>query len=196
MSVANDSITTTSLTRTVDGLELPLPGTYALDPAHTDVGFSVRHLMVSRVKGRFAEVSGTVEIGEDPTASAVDVTIRAASIDSRDEQRDAHLRSPDFLDTDRHPVLRFRSNRVERAGDRWLVDGELTIRDVTRPVQLEATFEGAARSPWGGLALGFSITATIDREDFGLTWNQALETGGVLVGKSITIQIDAELNPA
>jgi polyisoprenoid-binding protein YceI len=126
----------------------------------------------------------------------VDVTIPAASIDTRSEPRDEHLRSPDFLDAERFPELRYRSSRVDRAGARWLVDGELTIRDVTRPVQLEVTFEGAARSPWGTLALGFSAKGTIDREDFGLTWNQALETGGVLVGRTIAIQIEAELNPA
>jgi polyisoprenoid-binding protein YceI len=195
MTQTAPSTTATAATRTVAGKQIPVPGVYALDQAHTDVGFAVRHLMVSKVRGRFGDLEGTVEIAEDPTQSTLDVTIHAASVDTRNEQRDAHLRSPDFFDTEQFPVLRYRSTRIEAAGDVWVVDGELTIRDVSRPVQLEVTFEGSALNPWGTPALGFSATASIDREEFDLTWNQSLETGGVLVGKTIAVQIEAELNP-
>lgn len=181
------------LTRSIDGVELPAPGTYALDAPHTHVGLSVRHMMVAKVKGRFAEVSGTVTIAEDPLQSSVEVEIQAASIDTRDENRDAHLRSGDFFDVEAHPVMTYRSTKVAPAGPgRWSVDGELSIKDVTRPVVLEVTFEGAAGSPDGGSIIGFEASAELDREDFGLTWNQTVETGGVLVGKTVKISIDAE----
>jgi polyisoprenoid-binding protein YceI len=180
-------------TRTVDGVELPIPGTYALDPAHSHVGFSVRHVMVSRTKGRFADFSGTVTIGEDPLDSSVEVEIQAASIDTRDETRDGHLRSPDFFDAEQFPTLTYRSTRVTPAGPgTWTVDGELTLHGVTQPVPLTVTFEGGAKDPWGGSRIGFTAKAEIDREAYGLTWNQALETGGVLVGKQVRIDIEAE----
>jgi polyisoprenoid-binding protein YceI len=187
----------TTLIRTVDGRDVPPAGTYVLDPAHSEVAFTARHLMVAKVRGRFAEVTGSVTIAEDPTESSVEVTIAAASIDSRDDERDADLRSPNFLDVEAHPELTYRSTAVTPTGDRtWAVAGELTIRGVTRPVGLEVTFEGAARDPWGGTAYGFSASGELDREEFGLTWNQALETGGVLVGKVIRLHIEAELTPA
>jgi polyisoprenoid-binding protein YceI len=189
--------TTTAVTRTVDGAELPLSGTYGLDVSHTEVGFAAKHLMVSKVRGRFTDFSGTVVIGDDPADSSVDVEIAAASITSRDDKRDEHLRSPDFLDVEQFPTVTYRSSAVRPASrGHWLVDGELTIHGVTRPVQLDVEFEGASRSPWNTVAVGFSAEAKIDREDFGLTWNQALETGGVLVGKQVTIHIEAELSPA
>ena len=185
--------TTPTITRTVAGAEVPAPGAYELDPAHSHVGFSVRHMMVSKTKGRFAEVRGTVQIAEDPLASFVEVEIPVASIDTRDETRDGHLRSADFFDADNHPVLRYRSTSVTAlGGDRWVVDGELTVRGVTRAVPLEVTFEGGAKDPWGGSRIGFTARADLDREAFGLTWNQALETGGVLVGKQVRIDIEAE----
>lgn len=185
--------TATAPTRTVDGTEVPLASTYALDPSHSEVGFSVRHVMVSKTRGRFAEVEGSVVIGEDPLDSSVEVTIQAASIDTRDETRDGHLRSPDFLDVEAFPTLEYRSRAVRPSGaGRWTVEGDLTVKGVTRPVPLEVTFEGGAADPWGGQRIGFHATAEIDREDFGLTWNQVLETGGVLVGKAVKIEIDAE----
>jgi polyisoprenoid-binding protein YceI len=189
--------TTTNATaapvRTVDGTELPAAGTYALDAAHSHVGFSVRHVMVSRTRGRFAEVEGTVVIAEDPLASSVEVTIPAASIDTRDAGRDEHLRSADFLDVEQHPALTYRSRSVAPAGKgRWTVEGDLTVRGVTRAVPLEVTFEGGAQDPWGGQRIGFTASAELDREACGLTWNQALETGGVLVGKTVKIEIEAE----
>ena len=181
------------LTRTVDGAEVPAAGTYVLDGAHSHVGFSVRHLMVSKTKGRFADVAATVVIGEDPLESSVEVEIQVASVDTSDEARDGHLRSPDFLDADAFPVLSYRSTRVTPAGrGTWTVEGDLTVRGVTQPVPLEVTFEGGAHDPWGGSRIGFTARAELDREAFGLTWNQALETGGVLVGKQVRIEIEAE----
>jgi polyisoprenoid-binding protein YceI len=183
----------TAPTRSVDGVEVPAAGTYQLDVAHSSVAFSVRHLMVSKTKGRFADFAGTVTIGEDPLDSSVEVEIKTASIDTRDETRDGHLRSPDFFDADVHPVLTYRSTKVTPAGKgTWTVEGDLTVRDVTRPVPLTVTFEGAAIDPWGNATIGFEAHAELDREAFGLTWNQALETGGVLVGKTVKIDIDAE----
>jgi polyisoprenoid-binding protein YceI len=179
-------------TRIVDGTEVPTAGDYEIDPAHSHVGFSVRHMMVSKTKGRFADVTGTIHIADEPLESSVQVAIPVASIDTRDETRDGHLRSADFFDADAHPLLGYRSTKVTPAGDRWVVDGELTVRGVTRPVQLEVTFEGGARDPWGGDRVGFTARGELDREAFGLTWNQALETGGVLVGKQVRIEIEAE----
>jgi polyisoprenoid-binding protein YceI len=187
------TIETTPITRIVDGTELPAPGLYALDASHSHVGFSVRHLMVSKTKGRFAAVSGAIHIADDPLESFVEVEIPVASIDTRDEARDGHLRSADFFDADNHPTLRYRSTRVTPvSAGRWSVDGELTVRGVTRAVPLDVTFEGGAKDPWGGSRIGFTARAELDREDFGLTWNQALETGGVLVGKQVRIDIEAE----
>jgi polyisoprenoid-binding protein YceI len=184
--------TTSPLTRTVDGTEVPAAGTYALDVSHSSVGFSVRHLMVSKTKGRFADFAGTVTIAEDPLDSSVEVEIQAASVDTRDETRDGHLRSPDFFDAERFPTISYRSTKVTPAGKGWTVEGDLTVGDVTRSVPLEVSFEGAAKDPWGGNRIGFTARTELDREAFGLTWNQALETGGVLVGKQVKIDIEAE----
>jgi polyisoprenoid-binding protein YceI len=168
--------------------------TWTIDPAHTEVGFSVKHLMISTVRGRFADVRGTIRLdGDDLTQASVEAEIATASIDTRQEQRDAHLRSPDFFEVEKYPTIAFRSTSVERIkNDRYRITGDLTIRDVTREVVLEGTDEGRGRDPWGGDRLGFSATTTIDRRDFGLTWNQALETGGVLVSNEIKIAIDLE----
>jgi polyisoprenoid-binding protein YceI len=187
------SLTTRSPVRTVDGVEIPAAGTWAIDPSHTHAGFTVRHLMVSKVRGRFAGVSGTVTIAEEPLDSHVEVEIDLASIDTRDNQRDAHLRSPDFFDVENYPTMSYRSTAVRPAGKgRWLVEGELSLHGVTRSVPLEVSFEGAGADPWGGVRAGFSARAEIDREDFGLTWNQVLETGGIAVGKKVAIDIEVE----
>lgn len=187
------TIETTPLTRTVDGTELPAPGTYALDASHTHVGFSVRHLMVSKTKGRFADFAGTITIAEDPLESSVEVEIQVPSVDTRDETRDGHLKSADFLDADAFPTITYRSTKVNPAGKgTWKVEGDLTVRGVTLPVPLEVTFEGGAKDPWGGARIGFTARTELDRDDFGLTWNQTLETGGVLVGKQVKIDIEAE----
>jgi polyisoprenoid-binding protein YceI len=180
------------VTRIVDDVEIPAAGRYELDPSHSHVGFSVRHLMVSKTKGRFADVLATIVIAEDPLRSSVEVEIPVASVDTRDETRDGHLRSADFFDAENHPTVRFRSTKVTPVGKGWTVDGELTVRGVTLPVPLEVVCEGGARDPWGSSRIGFTAHAEVDREAFGLTWNQALETGGVLVGKQVKIDIEAE----
>ncbi|MDA8399456.1 MAG: YceI family protein [Actinomycetota bacterium] len=185
--------TPAELTRTIDGVTIPSPGTFKLDPSHIEIGFAVRHMMVAKVHGRFAKADGTVVIAEDPTNSTVEVTIETASIDTREENRDAHLRSPDFLDVERFPTMTFRSTEVRRAGQgRWNVVGDLTIRDVTKPVALDTTFEGVVQDPYGNQRIGVSAVAEIDREEFGLTWNAALEAGGMVVGRQVKIEIEAE----
>jgi polyisoprenoid-binding protein YceI len=167
---------------------------WQIDPTHTHVEFAVRHLMIATVKGRFADVSGTLELDEqDPSRSSVSVSIGAASLDTRVDQRDAHLRSADFFDVERFPTIRFVSTRVERTPDGAIaLAGDLTIRDVTRPVTLAVTDEGRGTDPWGGERAGFSATTRIDRRDFGLTYNAALETGGVLVGDEVKISLEIE----
>lgn len=179
--------------RLVEGEEVPAAGSYALDPSHSQVGFAVRHVMVSKTRGRFSDFAGTIEIGENPLESSVAVTIQTGSVDTRDEQRDGHLRSGDFFDTEAWPTMTYQSRSVRQVGEgRYIVDGDLTIKGVTKPVPLELNFEGGAADPWGGVRIGFSAKAELDREAFGLTWNQALETGGVLVGKKVSIEIEAE----
>jgi|SRR5688500_8985014 len=179
-------------TRTVDGVQLPAAGRWDIDRSHSSVEFSVRHLMVSKVRGRFGELSGTVAIGDVPEESSVAVVIEAAGIDTRDSGRDEHLRSADFLDVAGHPTLEFRSRAVRGRGERWEVEGDLTIRGVTRPVTLDVVLDGVALSPWGKQVAGFTASTEIDREDFGLTWNQALETGGVLVGRKVAVNLSVE----
>jgi polyisoprenoid-binding protein YceI len=178
------------------------PGTLArgsswqIDPAHSHVEFAVRHLMISTVKGAFGDVRGTVWVDEnDGRAALVDITIQVASIDTRQEQRDAHLRSPDFFDAERFPAITFRSRSVEgnHHDSKFRLAGDLTIRDVTREMVLDVVSEGRLTDPWGAERAGFSAHGRIDRTDFGLTWNQALEAGGVVVGNEVKISIEVEL---
>ena len=168
--------------------------TWKIDPSHSGIGFSVRHMVVSKTRGRFVKWSG--EIRFDPqnlAASSVEVTIDPGSIDTADAQRDAHLRSADFFDVDKYPVATFRSTKVEdHGGDRYRITGDLTLHGVTRPVVLEGTFEGSGKDPWGGERAGFLATTSIDRRDFGLTWNKALETGGLLVGEKVDLTLEVE----
>lgn len=171
--------------------------TWKLDASHSLVEFSARHMMITTVKGRFTELSGTVQFDEtDPSDAGVTVEITAASLTTGVAQRDDHLRSGDFLDVENFPVIRFRSRRVEGLstvpGSTFRVIGDLTIRDVTREVVLEAAFEGTGMDPWGGERASFSASAALDRRDFGLTWNQALETGGVLVGNEIRLSFEVQ----
>jgi polyisoprenoid-binding protein YceI len=180
-------------TREFNGVTIPTPGKFDLDPAHTRVGFVAKHLMVSKVRGGFTKANGSIVIAEDPLQSHVEVDIDASSIDTGVADRDGHLKSPDFLHVEQWPVLIFKSTRVVGfSGGEFKLVGDLTIRDVTREVELDVEFEGHAKSPWGQEVIGFSATTEIDREEFGITWNQALETGGVLVGKKIKIEIGAE----
>jgi polyisoprenoid-binding protein YceI len=169
--------------------------TWQIDPAHTRLSFTGRHMMIAKVNGSFNEFSGNVEFDEsNPTNSSVDITIDAASVSTGQQRRDDHLRSPDFFDVERYPVLVFKSKRVEQNDDHnGRLIGDLTIRDVTREVALDVEYAGQAKSPWGTVSAGFSAQATINRKDWGLNWNQALETGGFLVGDKIRLNIEAEL---
>jgi polyisoprenoid-binding protein YceI len=167
--------------------------TFAIDKAHSEVTFQVRHL-VTRVRGRFSDFEGTIEYdAPDPTRSSVDVSIQAASIDTAESQRDAHLRSADFFAADEFKTLTFKSSRITRTGtDTFDVNGTLTIRGVSRPVTLKATFLGAAKDPWGNEKLGFEAELALNRKDYGLTWNAALETGGFLVGDEVKVALSIQ----
>lgn len=168
------------------------PGIYSIDAAHTTVEFAVRHMMISTVKGNFADVKGTVVVPESGEPK-VEASIAAASIDTRNEQRDGHLRSADFFDVEKYPELRFTSTNVRRSGDGYLLTGDLTIKGVTRPITLTVKEEGAGVDPWGNQKIALSATGKFNRGDFGLTWNAALETGGVLVSDEVRIEIDVQL---
>jgi polyisoprenoid-binding protein YceI len=169
--------------------------TWEIDPAHSHAQFKVRHLMISNVKGEFTKLSGTVKIDSaDLTQSSVEVTVDAASISTRDPQRDGHLKSPDFFHVEHHPAISFKSTKITRTDGGLELTGNLTIRGVTKPVTFEV--DGPTpetKDPWGNVRRGVEATTTIDRKDFGLTWNAALETGGVMVGDKVTITVDAEL---
>lgn len=171
--------------------------TWSIDPAHSHVEFGVKHLMIATVKGRFAVVRGTVRTDDADPAKAqveVEVEIDADSIDTREPQRDAHLKSADFFDVEKFPKLTFVSTRIHDVdGDDFTLTGDLTMHGVTRPVTLSVTREGRGKDPWGGERAGFSATGKIKRSEFGLTWNQALETGGFVVGDDIKISVDVEL---
>jgi polyisoprenoid-binding protein YceI len=188
-----DTQATNQPSRTYNGIEIPVAGTYTLDANHKRVGFVARHLMVSKVRGEFKEASATIVVAEDPLQSSVTASIQADSFHSNQEQRDGHVKSPDFLHTEKWPTLEYRSTGVKSFEDNELVvTGELTIRDVTRPVDLKVELDGVGRSPYGQDVFGFSATAEIDREDFGITYNMALEAGGVMIGKTVKIEIEGE----
>jgi polyisoprenoid-binding protein YceI len=170
---------------------------WTIDADHTLVEFSTKHMMITTVKGRFAEIEGTITIDElEPSRSAAEVMLQASSISTSNEMRDQHLRSADFFDVENFPTLSFRSRRVvgaaREAGDRITLVGDLTIRGITREITLEATFEGIGRDPWGSERISFSAATNLDRRDFGLTWNAALETGGVLVANDIRVSIEVQ----
>ena len=169
--------------------------TWTIDPVHSSVEFSVRHLMITTVKGRFTDVQGTVVVDEaDPAAAAADITVQVASIDTREPQRDAHLKSADFFDVEQFPTLTFRSRAVRAPKkDGFTLIGDLTIHGVTREVSLDVTNEGRAKDPWGGERAGYTATTKIKRSDFGLTWNQLLETGGLAVSDDVKISLDVQL---
>jgi len=168
-------------------------GTWKLDPNHTVVGAMARHLMVTKVRGRFKVFDGAIHVGDSIEDSWAELEIDAASIDTGVEDRDNHLRSADFLDVANHPKITYRSTKVERTGDQELqVTGDLTIRGVSQPVVLDVTFDGLTPDPWGGTRAAFSATGEIEREEWDMTWNVALETGGLLVSKKILLEIEAQ----
>jgi polyisoprenoid-binding protein YceI len=167
--------------------------TWKIDPAHSNVEFAVKHLMISTVKGRFADVDGEIVIANgDPSRSSATATIKAASIDTRTGQRDDHLRSADFLDAGTFPEITFKSKRIVGDASEFKVVGDLTIRGTTKEVTLDVANEGSAKDPWGGERVGFSGKTKFDRRDFGLTWNQAIESGGVVVGHEVKVSLEIQ----
>lgn len=166
--------------------------TWTIDPAHTDVGFEVRHMMFAKVRGRFTELEGTLQIAPSGETSTASIAIKAASIDTGQAERDKHLRSPDFFDVERFPELTFEGAGIRAPDGRLALAGDLTIRDTTRRVELAVEESGRGVDPWGNERIGFTATVTIDRGDYGLTWNQALETGGILVGNEVKIVIELQ----
>lgn len=167
--------------------------TWNIDQSHSGINFSIRHMVVSKVRGRFTKYSGTLELGEELTDSKVEVSIDAASIDTGTAQRDDHLRSADFFDVQKFPELKFRSKRIEKLDeDRYRLLGELTIRDTTREVSLDVEYGGQAKDPWGNQRVGFLAKGSLDRKDFGLGWNQVLEAGGFLVGDRVELELEVQ----
>ena len=188
-----DQITTpqASELRVVDGVTLPAAGTYVLDPGHTRIGFVARHLMVTKVRGAFREFEGSITIGDEATASTAQATIQTASIDTGTPDRDTHLVSGDFLETEKFPTISFANAKVlSQKGTDFKVSGDLTIKRVTREVTLDVELDGIAKDPWGNEKLAVTARTEIDREDFGMTWNVALETGGVLVSDKVTLEFE------
>ncbi len=175
--------------------EIPgyISGTWAIDPVHSEVSFTVRHLMVSKVRGRFTRFAGTFVTGEDPLESSVEASVELASIDTDNADRDAHIRSADFFDVERYPTLTYRSTGIRRDGDGFIVDGELSLHGVTRSVPLALEVNGfQASTPFGDTRAGFSATAEINRNDFGIEFNAPLEGGGVVLGNKVQIALEVE----
>ncbi|MBF6555377.1 MAG: YceI family protein [Acidimicrobiales bacterium] len=179
--------------RNVSGVEYPAVGTYAIDASHTELGFAVRHMAVSKVRGRFSTFEGTIEIAEQPADSKASLTIEAGTVDTRDETRDAHLRTNDFFDVANHPTWTFVSTSIKPEGlTEFKVEGDLTIRGVTRQVTLDATLEGVVTDPYGNHRIGFSASTSINRDDFGVSFGAVMEAGGLVVAKKVDIQIELE----
>ena len=187
--------TTHKLTRIVDGATVPSAGRWDIDPAHTSAEFVGRHLMVTKVRGRFADLSGSINVAENPADSSVEVVIDTASASTGAADRDGHLKSGDFFDVENYPEIRFVSTGVRPNGSSWKLEGDLTIKDITKPVVLDFEFVGLVDDPWGNAKAAFSATTDIMREDWGLNWNVALESGGLLVSKKITIEVEVQASP-
>ncbi|SES33143.1 YceI family protein [Actinokineospora terrae] len=183
----------TAAGRVLGGVELPVAGTWKVDPGHAEVGFVGRHFMLTKVRGRFTGVEGVVTVAERPEDSSVEVTIDMASVTSGDQTRDDHLRSDDFFDVTEHPTATFRSTSVSWIGAGGVLEGELTIKGLARPVTLKVEHLGLVRDPWGNDRAVFSAKGRINREDWGLSWNMVLEAGGILVSKEIDLELEVEL---
>ncbi len=173
----------------------PAVGVWDIDPAHSHLSIIARHLMVTKVRGTFDDISGTIEVAEDPTESSARVEAKAASVTTGVADRDGHLRSPDFLDAETYPLITFESTALTPEGDDWKLRGDLTIRGVTKPVEFNLTYEGSGQDPYGNTKAAFVATGEIEREQFGLTWNVALEGGGVLVSKNFKIEFEVQATP-
>lgn len=170
----------------------PVAGIYQLDPAHSDLVITARHLMVTKVRGTFADISGTIEVADNPRDSMVEVVAQAATVTTGTQDRDNHLRSPDFLDVENYPTITFKSTDIVPDGDKWKLTGDLTIRGVTKPVTFDLVYAGTATDPYGNRKAAFTATGEIERGDWGLTWNTPLEGGGVLVSKKFGIEFDVQ----
>lgn len=168
------------------------PGTWNVDPSHSGLNFSVKHLMVSKVRGRFGSFNGSLEIAADPLQSTVTASADVDSISTGDQGRDDHLKSADFFDAANFPTIEFKSTKIEADGDDFVLFADLTIRGITKNVKFELEFEGIGKDPWGNIKAGFTADAEINRKDWGLEWNAALETGGVLVGEKVKLQLDIQ----
>ena len=191
----SEAVSATPGTRVVDGRVVPEAGTWEIDPSHQSFEFIARHLM-AKVRGRFPGASGVATVAERPEDSTLEIEIDANTIDTQDDTRDAHMRSNDFFGVEDHPTISFRSTGIRpgQGESEWKVDGELSIKGTTRPVTVDLEFLGGAIDPWGNQRIGFSgVVATVNREDWGLTWNAALETGGFLLSKDVRLEIEAEL---
>lgn len=173
-------------------LDALTPGTWTVDPSHSNITFIARHLVVAKVRGRFTDFAGTVTVADDRLASQVEATVQAASVSTDDDARDAHLRSGDFFDVENHPTWTLVSTGIESAGSDYVLNADLTIKGVTKSVAFDLEFEGVATDPWGNTKAGFSASAEINRKDWGLEWNVALEAGGVLVGEKVKIVLEIE----
>jgi polyisoprenoid-binding protein YceI len=196
MNTGESDMTNASVHPAPTGLDLLTPGTWVVDPAHSSIGFTARHLMVTKVRGRFSDFAGTITVGADPLASSVEAVAQVASITTGDASRDGHLLSADFFDAEHHPELTLRSTGISRRGADYVLHGELTIKGVTRPVDFDLEFDGVATDPWGNTKAGFTAEAVVNRKDWGLEWNVALEAGGVLVSDKVTVQLDIQAAPA
>jgi polyisoprenoid-binding protein YceI len=179
----------TELSSKLSGL---VAGVYNVDASHSTVGFSARHLMVSKVRGRFTDFTGAITIAENPLESSVEAVVQVGSITTNDDQRDGHLKSGDFLDIETFPTLTFTSTSIRPEGGDFVLVGDLTIKGVTKTVEFELEYEGAEKDPWGGSRIGFSAETEINRKDFGMEFNVVLESGGLLVGEKVKITLDVE----
>jgi len=191
-NAATQAEAATDPVRVVGGVEVPAAGRWSIDPGHAEVGFVGRHLVFTKVRGRFRDVKGEIVIGDDPLDSTVEVTIGMASVDSGDETRDGHLRSADLFDAEQFPEATYRGRVASWSGSRAKVRGDLTLKGVSRPVELDVEYLGFVTDPWGGERAIYSAAATINREDWGVSWNMVLETGGLLVSREIRLEIELE----
>ena len=178
-------------------LKIDIPaGTWTLDKAHSSLSFVARHMMVTKVRGTFLSFDGTVDVAENPTETRVKLEIETGSVKTGAADRDAHLISPDFFDVVAYPTMKFVSTNIDEKDGRWRLTGDLTIKDITRPVTLDVSFEGAETNPWGKSIAAFTASAEVDREAWGLTWNVPLDSGGLLVGRKVKLEIEAQLHRA
>ena len=182
-------MSTTETTTTIPGY---VAGTWTIDPVHSEVGFSVRHMMVSKVRGKFTSFEGEIVSGDNPLESSVTATVDLASIDTGNADRDAHIRSADFFETDIHTTMTYRSTGIRVDGDEYVLDGEITLKGVTKTVPFKLEVNGFGPDAYGGVRNGFTATGTISRADFGVDFNAAMETGGVVVGDKVTLQLEIE----